>query len=317
MTTVPISVVIPTYNRAPLIRRAVESVLGQTVKAAEVLVIDDGSKDDTGEQVKVFGDAIRYIYQTNAGASESRNRGVREAGNPWVAFLDSDDVWLETHLERMSRAIAETGGRAEFYFDDMGLTPQEGEGTLWQLLGFTIREPFEFREDATEWVTGTRQPTMLQCSVFRKESYLAEGGLLKSLRLTHDTHLFLKLGIGRAACAVAGCGTMQTADDINENRLTTIFSGATRAHWEECVTLWQDILSTTPGILSPYRKIIRGYLADARWRLARAAVRDGNYVEAAEEIMRVFLTQPSMFLTVAARNLHGEKSAVTAESRKD
>jgi len=72
--------------------------------------VDDGSTDDTEGVVRRFGGVVRYIRQQNSGGAAARNRGVAEARHPWVAFLDSDDLWTEFHLERIAGAIAATGG---------------------------------------------------------------------------------------------------------------------------------------------------------------------------------------------------------------
>jgi glycosyltransferase involved in cell wall biosynthesis len=97
--TVPVSVVIPAYNRAPYLARALRSVLSQTRPPAEVIVVDDGSKDNTAQVVREFAPAVRYFYQDNAGVSNARNRGIREAKEEWIAFLDSDDEWYPHKLE--------------------------------------------------------------------------------------------------------------------------------------------------------------------------------------------------------------------------
>lgn len=97
-----VSVVVPTYNRPRELTRAVESVLAQSWTDFEVLVVDDGSTDDTGRVAKSFSDnRVRYLRQPrNQGVSEARNRGIREARGGLVAFLDSDDEWEPEKLER-------------------------------------------------------------------------------------------------------------------------------------------------------------------------------------------------------------------------
>ncbi len=95
-----ISVVIPTYNRASCICDAVESVLSQTYLVHEIIVVDDGSIDDTRQQLKKYSDKINYIYQENQGVSSARNTGIRQATGEWIAFLDSDDEWLPRKLAR-------------------------------------------------------------------------------------------------------------------------------------------------------------------------------------------------------------------------
>ena len=92
------SVVIPLYNKADTILRALRSVFAQTLKDYEVVVIDDGSTDGSGDVVSRFGRDIRLVRQKNAGVSAARNRGVQESKGKYVAFLDGDDYWLPYHL---------------------------------------------------------------------------------------------------------------------------------------------------------------------------------------------------------------------------
>ena len=89
----PVSVVIPAYNSGRWICEALESVFAQTDPPAQVIVVDDGSSDDTPARVRPYRDRIEYIRQANAGVSAARNRGVAAATGEFVAFLDSDDVW--------------------------------------------------------------------------------------------------------------------------------------------------------------------------------------------------------------------------------
>jgi len=89
-----LSVVIPTYNRADYIAETIESVLQQTYDNIEVIVIDDGSTDNTAQLVKPFGRKVRYVRQENAERGASRNHGLRLASGDYIAFLDSDDLWL-------------------------------------------------------------------------------------------------------------------------------------------------------------------------------------------------------------------------------
>src|SRR4051812_26873537 len=95
-----VSVIIPTYNRANVVSEAVESVLNQTYSKVELIVVDDGSTDDTLEKLRRFGNTITVITQENAGPSAARNAGIANARGDLIAFLDSDDLWLPTNLER-------------------------------------------------------------------------------------------------------------------------------------------------------------------------------------------------------------------------
>jgi glycosyltransferase involved in cell wall biosynthesis len=99
MAKITVTAVIPTYNCAHLLGRAIESVLAQTRPLNELIVVDDGSKDETQEVVAGFGKDVRYIFQENRGVAAARNRGVAEAKSEWIAFLDSDDEWLPQKIE--------------------------------------------------------------------------------------------------------------------------------------------------------------------------------------------------------------------------
>ncbi len=100
-----ISVIIPTYNRVETLPRCLDSVLAQSLLANEILVVDDGSDDDTQSLIESRYPQCRYIRQTNQGVSSARNLGVREARNDWIALLDSDDGWQPNKLERQQQAL--------------------------------------------------------------------------------------------------------------------------------------------------------------------------------------------------------------------
>ena len=100
------SVIMPLYNKAPYVRKAVESVVGQTYRDWELVVVDDGSSDGSGEVVAGVDDArIRIIRQENAGVGATRNRGVAESSAPYICFLDADDWWEPAFLEEMAGLI--------------------------------------------------------------------------------------------------------------------------------------------------------------------------------------------------------------------
>lgn len=94
-----VSVVIPSYQRGYVLGRAIASALEQTYRPQEVIIVDDGSSDDTREVVARFGDQVRYHFQANAGVSAARNAGMRLARGEYIAFLDSDDQWLPWKLD--------------------------------------------------------------------------------------------------------------------------------------------------------------------------------------------------------------------------
>jgi glycosyltransferase involved in cell wall biosynthesis len=110
MSTEAISVVIPCYNGARFLRDTLESVLVQTLPPREVLVVDDGSTDDSAAIAKSYGPPVRVIRQPNQGESVARNRGLEEAKGDWVAFLDADDLWLPEKLAEQAKHISDQVG---------------------------------------------------------------------------------------------------------------------------------------------------------------------------------------------------------------
>jgi len=103
-----ISVVIPLYNKASTINRAVDSVLSQTLTDWELVVVNDGSSDEGPDLVSAYKDSrIKVIQQANSGVSAARNKGVKVATNTMVAFLDADDYWASTHLENLQKLITQ------------------------------------------------------------------------------------------------------------------------------------------------------------------------------------------------------------------
>ena len=107
-----VSIVMPSYNTAKYIAETVQSVLAQTYQNWELIIVDDCSTDDTDEVVKPFlsDSRIRYLKnEKNSGAAVSRNRALREAKGKWIAFLDSDDLWLPEKLEKQIAFMKENG----------------------------------------------------------------------------------------------------------------------------------------------------------------------------------------------------------------
>jgi len=120
-----ISIIIPTYNYAQYICEAIESVLNQTYKDFEIIVVDDGSTDNTKEVIKPYLNKIKYIYQQNSGPSSARNRGIKEAKGEYIAFLDADDIWLPQKLELQIKFM-EKEKEVGLIFSDMILFNEKG-----------------------------------------------------------------------------------------------------------------------------------------------------------------------------------------------
>ncbi len=111
-----VSVIIPTFNRSPLLKKAIESVLAQTYKDFELIVVDDGSTDDTLGLIKSLGSRIKYLRVDHKGPARARNIGIKNAERPFLAFLDSDDWWNRDKLARQIKFMQEVLSRGGKYF---------------------------------------------------------------------------------------------------------------------------------------------------------------------------------------------------------
>jgi glycosyltransferase involved in cell wall biosynthesis len=100
-----ISLIIPTFNRQATLKRALDSVLQQSLLPDEIIVIDDGSTDASAAMINTEFPQVQYIYQENQGVSAARNKGIRQAKGEWIALLDSDDTWFTEKLERQIKAL--------------------------------------------------------------------------------------------------------------------------------------------------------------------------------------------------------------------
>ena len=112
VTTPLVTVIMPTYNYGRYVADAIESIQAQTFGNFEIVVVDDGSTDDTAAVVEALmrdGVPVRYLRQPNQGAAAARNRGIRAAEGDWIALLDSDDTWLPGKLEAAAALIAADG----------------------------------------------------------------------------------------------------------------------------------------------------------------------------------------------------------------
>ena len=179
-----VSVVIPTFNRAALIGATIQAILAQTVRADEIIVVDDGSTDDTQTVLRGFADAVEAIRIDNSGDLAARNIGLRRARGELVAYCDSDDLWQPAFLARMSALFETAPGLTAAYSDFRILT------------GGELSERTKFDDAPARFWNGTRclgdgmlvydaplvgalldfQPLFPSCMIAHRERFLALGG---------------------------------------------------------------------------------------------------------------------------------------------
>jgi glycosyltransferase involved in cell wall biosynthesis len=295
--TPSITVVIPTRDRSALVCRALESVRQQRYAAADVIVVDDGSTDDTVSAITRLGVAVRVIAGGGHGAAAARNAGVEAARTDWVAFLDSDDVWQEDHLSSIAAAIEATDGRASLYFTDAALP--DG-ATAFGRSSFTARAPHECVDSGDGWSLLPVQPMMTPATVVARAAYLACGGQDPELRCREDTHLFLLLSLDSPICALPAC-TVTVTEDGRGNRLTEQLPASDAVYWIATARLYDDVVGRFPALEPRQRRELQRRLSTAHWRLGRLAWRRGRRGEAAGRAWRSARLDPSVILGRVAR----------------
>jgi glycosyltransferase involved in cell wall biosynthesis len=183
-----ITVIIPAYNCEQYIAQALDSVLGQTYPAHEIIVVDDGSTDGTRRALDAYGSQIIYIYQQNSGAAAARNTGIRRATGEFIAFLDADDLWLPQILELQIDYFAKHPSCGLVYtdmtvFDSSGIIHE----SVREWLGMNMPTGYVFPQ--LFWET-LFCPSSVLC---RRECFDAVGLFDSTLRHGDDYQMWLRV----------------------------------------------------------------------------------------------------------------------------
>jgi glycosyltransferase involved in cell wall biosynthesis len=203
-----VSVVIPTYNRANTVKKGIESVLAQSFTDLEVIIIDDGSSDDTGKALKrAFGDRIRYYYQPNQGASVARNKGIEEAKGEWIAFLDSDDRWEEEKLNWQLKALQRFGPQCGACYTDVRFFNNPETRTMFQLAeqNYLHKDDMGVNTDVLRLLVrpgGAGMVVCLSSFVVRKEAIRKAGEFDPTLLYSQDSEFLFRLALLTGFCYV-------------------------------------------------------------------------------------------------------------------
>jgi GT2 family glycosyltransferase len=181
-----VSVIIPTYNRASLVGAAIASVLDQGYPNLELLVIDDGSTDDTAEVVRTFGTQVCYVHQANAGAASARNRGIELASGELVAFLDSDDLFLPGKLQEQVQCFQQQPSLVLVYcwFSILDEHSRHRLGRRCRLSGLVARDLL---------AQSMKGPLATPTIMVRRSALLEAGRFDESMALSEDTDLWCRL----------------------------------------------------------------------------------------------------------------------------
>ncbi|HEY0077660.1 MAG TPA: glycosyltransferase family A protein [Pyrinomonadaceae bacterium] len=274
-----VSVVVPAYLTAPYIGEALASVFAQTFTDFEVVVVNDGSPDtpELERALEPYRERIAYIRQENRGPAAARNAGIRSARGRYVAFLDSDDLWLPRYLEQQMRVLESDPALDLIYTDAlffgdsllagktyMGLYPSNGEVTLESLLRFDVA-------------------VITSCVVARRETLLAAGLFDERFFYSEDFDLWARLAHRRARFAYQTEVLARHrfhASSLTANR-ARLFEGQLEVYRK-----LRQTLEMSPGEREALEMQLARSEADLALEQGKRRLLEGEYSEAAEALSR-------------------------------
>jgi glycosyltransferase involved in cell wall biosynthesis len=302
-----VSVIVTVYNRFELTKRAVESVLAQTLPVSEILLMDDGSFDGTSEMLPAYmagnpawRDRVHYSHQENQGPGAARNNGIAKAKGEWLAFIDNDDLWLPQKLEWQFRALNQFKDQCGACISDAWfMNNPYMKMTLFQLAGKQHSETIGIIPDPLKYMLETNSvvgvhPVWLQNLVTRTDLARRVGGFDPKLRFGDDDDFAFRLG-----CETKFCFVNMPMVMIDRTPPAARHNGANRRWDDEDFRLqmaqlrYEKRLWMGERLSRNVRRRIRGDLAAvhsgwANWFLQKQEYRNAR--QAITEAARVCLT---------------------------
>jgi glycosyltransferase involved in cell wall biosynthesis len=295
-----VSIVIPTYNRADKVGKTIESALAQTFTDLEVIVVDDGSSDDTGQVLAdAFGNRIRYFAQPNRGASIARNTGIEQARGDWIAFLDSDDLWEKDKLEWQLKALERFGPRCGGCYTDTRFFNHPETRTMFQMAEKSYRHEdlLGVNQDTLRLLVRPGGAGMIIClSSFIVGADIARktGGFDPTLLYSQDSDFMFRLAMLTGFCYV--------------NRPLVWFDRSpaeirhvgVSAEWNKMEFFLQDSQLRLEGLLrlnsalpKPVLKVVREQLRDVHSGWANWYLESGQCVKARQAASKAVQIDPT------------------------
>jgi len=261
-----VSVIIPTFNRSQYITEALDSVLDQTFTDYEILVIDDGSIDNTKEVLTHYMNKITYIYQENQGVSAARNTGIQHAHGKYIAFLDSDDMWLPIKLEKQVAILDEHSDIALVY-TNVGYCDSNGEILKFSNKSKLFQSGY-IPEKVLLWKVNCGY---LQTWLIRKSCFDEVGLLDTSFKMSEDREISVRIALKYKICGLKEPLTIQRQHSPSQ-RLGRSPAEEREHYYFKFLDLLFSKYHDSEFIIKNKKKLIGGYYAYA----GRAYLRDMN-----------------------------------------
>jgi glycosyltransferase involved in cell wall biosynthesis len=300
-----VSVVIPTYERAGKVQDAIKSVLAQTFSDLEVIVVDDGSTDGTGQILgEIFGDRIRYYAQANQGVSVARNKGVEKARGEWIAFLDSDDFWEKEKLEWQFKALERFGPHCGACYTDTRLFNHPETRTLFQMAeeNYAHEGTMGVNTDVQRLLVrpgGAGMVVHLSSLLACAEVVRKTGAFNIKLRYSEDSEFMFRLAMLTSVCYVnrplvwfdrspAEIRHVGVSSDWNKSEFLL----------KQSQLRLEGLLRLNEGVPRKIRKLVREQLSSVHSGWANWYLETGQYAKAREAASRAVQMDPNFNVAV-------------------
>jgi len=274
-TSLPkVSVVIPTYNRAQFIVRALESVFAQTYKNYEIIVIDDGSTDDTPQVMKQFDGRLNYIRKENGGSASACNRGIAESKGEYIAFLDSDDYWTPEKLAEQVKVL-DSQPKVGIVYSRMPIINEKGERLGTKPAGISGKN---FKELLEVWGDLPTSTVMTRRACFDKAGFFDP-----ALKTMQDIDMWLRIARFYDLYEIEGkvlAYYFRHSEQITTSRINV---------YEGLVKIYQKILKTFED--AP-RELFVNRIAMNRYTLSREYYLEKFYYESFRNVVAVIFYKP-------------------------
>lgn len=246
-----VSVIIPTFNRAALIGETLECMLRQTLEPHEIIVVDDGSDDDTARVVRLFGARIKFIEQNNAGPGAARNTGLAVATGEFVQFFDSDDLCTLDKLEKQAAALVANGSDIAY----SAWTQAWFDGRQMRLGKFASQQYSLSTSALSAYLRGWL--TFMQACLFRRRAVIAWGGFPAHSKTGEDLELLFRAIIAGAQFThVAGPIVLLRQHPNNQISAAAELSGMRAEDMVRLTQIVSDLVQSTENSSSPWDRLM-------------------------------------------------------------
>jgi glycosyltransferase involved in cell wall biosynthesis len=318
-----VSVIIPTYNRAALLEATLASVFGQTVPPTEVIVVDDGSTDDTAQVMEVlrrehsgWAERLHYVRQPNSGKSVALNNALERATGEWVAYNDSDDTWLPEKTELQLQALAAMPDCGACFTNALFVNGREEGLTSFERAGKQYPATVGRIPDPVRFVATPPHGVFMQSILVRRDVMRRVGDFDPRLWVSQDTDFIFRLALNASLCYVNRPLVRIDRSTGRSVGLTTQFTRRSVSRlqaFERSIEKWIQLTrASRPDVLDDLAKLLAG----VRNELSNEHLLAGMRVEARRTMRDAVQARVSPRLIVKLALLYVAPSVVERAARR-